>query len=125
MTSQESSTTIVTSEDPFGPGDPLEVARLVRRALAGAGRKALEVVELVVVADATVAPEPLSRFARRALGPHGGSVRVTSIVSRSRDHETRQAVAMRSIGGRATPGDGLVVMLVLGPRGIATAACLG
>src|SRR5262245_51436503 len=29
----------ITTEDPFGPGDPLEVARLVRRALAAAGRK--------------------------------------------------------------------------------------
>lgn len=124
MASQGSSLTIVTSENPFGQGDPLEVARLVRRALARAGRKAREVVELMVVADAAVAPASLSRFARRVLGPHGESVRIASVASGTRDHEMRRDMATRAVRERAGHDDGVVVVLVLGPRDVVTAVCL-
>jgi hypothetical protein len=111
-----------TSEDPFGPGDPLEVARLVRRALADAGRRAVEVSALVVVAEAEVPPDALDRFVRRALGPHGAAVASSVlVVAPDLGHAERLALA---IFEPATARHGSVVMAVaLGPNDAATAAC--
>ena len=59
--------------------DPLDPARAVRRALADAGRKAIEVTHLVA-ADA-VASEDVDAFARVALGPHAVSVEANAVAS--------------------------------------------
>ena len=117
-----------TGEDPFGPGDPLEVARLVRRALADAGHKALDVTELVMVADRAPSSAALARFARRALGPHGGRVPVRTRVAMGPTHAARTAraitAALEPLNGRGVGGR-LVLAVVLGPDEQATALCLG
>ena len=87
------SATALTTEDPFGPGDPVHVARLVRRALAAAGGKAIDVTALLVVTDGAVEQAALSRFARRALGPHGASLAPVAFPSRASTHEARCAEA--------------------------------
>jgi hypothetical protein len=109
------------AEDPFGPGDPLEVARLVRRALAAAGRKGLDVTRLVVVADTPVSADALRRFTRRALGPHGGTVRADGMVSTDPDHDARIDLGL----GHAHEDRGVAVLVVLGPGAVATALLLG
>ncbi|MET0773429.1 MAG: hypothetical protein ABWZ82_10125 [Candidatus Limnocylindrales bacterium] len=106
---------MATSEDPFGPGDPLDVARLVRRALAAAGRKAVDVTELRAVADAPVADDALGRFARRALGPHGGEIPASAQVPVATDPEA----------ALEPPVAGVAVVVVLGPGARATALVLG
>jgi hypothetical protein len=112
-----------TAEDPFGPGDPLAVARLVRRALADAGRKAFDVSDLLVAGEAPVAGDALERFARRALGPHGTSVRGASVQVEAGDHDTRRRMA---IGSAPTPAPGQVtIAVVLGPGEAASVVCLG
>jgi hypothetical protein len=111
-----------TGEDPFGPGDPLEVARLVRRALAAAGRRATDVTDLMVVTDVTPSPEALDRFTRRALGPHGAVVRSSSqVVATALRHQERLAIPGRS----DAYGSSVVVTVALGPGAIATARCHG
>lgn len=120
-----------TGEDPFGPGDPLEVARLVRRALADAGRKAAEVSTLVVVTDADVPSDRRDRFVRRALGPHAERIEVVQHVVDAVMHSARKdhaiGVASATMGSSVGPvaKDALVVMVVLGPGDQATALCLG
>ena len=112
---------VATGEDPFGPGDPLEVARLLRRALATAGRKAVDVTELRVVADAPVDDDALGRFARRALGPHGGSIaRSVTQVAQDRQHEERIDIALETGPDPRT----MTMVLVVGPHGVATAMCV-
>ena len=112
-----------TTEDAFGPGDPLEVARLVRRALADAGRKAFDVSDLLVVADRAVTGEALERFTRRALGPHGASVRAVASLAEGDDHDTRRR---RAITSAPTPAPGQVtIAVILGPGDAASVVCLG
>jgi hypothetical protein len=115
----------VTTEDPFGPGDPLEVARLVRRALAAAGRKAFEVTELVAVADVAPDDEALRRFARRALGTRGAAVQARAAPAVGRDQAAREssAIEQSADGVRDTPS-ALVVLVCLGPGGLASVSCL-
>ncbi len=113
--------TASTAEDPFGPGDPLEVARLVRRSIAAAGRKALDVTRLMVVADAPVSAAALGRFARRALGPHGASVVALPVsVAGDQPHEERIEIGLdvRPVAG------GISVILVIGPDDLVSALCV-
>ena len=127
------SATAVTAEDPFGPGDPLEVARLVRRALAAAGAKALDVTALVLVTDGPVDPAALARFTRRALGPHGAALVPVAVLSRTDAHEARVAEGTEvAIGVRAGPAGAaapavhsVVVVVALGPGSRVTVACVG
>lgn len=58
--------------------DPLDPARAVRRSLADAGRKALDVVAIAVSADLAASRSEARAFARLALGPHGVDVAVLS-----------------------------------------------
>lgn len=113
-----------THEDAFGPGDPLEVARLVRRALAAADRKALDVTDLIVVAEVAPSREALDRFTRRALGPHGTNVRADAHALPGADHASRERAAIvlarTADGGRG----GIRVVVVLGPSARATVLCL-
>lgn len=111
-----------TSEDPFGPGDPLEVARLVRRSLAAAKRRADAVGALVVVTDRAPAPAALARFARRALGPHGAAVvSSTRVVAPEVEHAGRVASGQAFASRDAS----VTVVVVLGPQGRATVLSLG
>jgi hypothetical protein len=112
--------TTTTAEDPFGPGDPLEVARLVRRALAAAGRRAMDVRELLVIGDAPIATDALERFTRRALGPHGATVAPASRpVAQEVPHDERIEQGLRA------PRSPLVaILLVIGPEHDVTALCV-
>jgi hypothetical protein len=112
--------------DPFGPGDPLDVARLVRRCLAAAGRKALDVSDVVVVASTAPAPVALARFTRRALGPRGAVVRTTVHALPDATHPTREAAAVvvATSAPKASAGAGVVIAVCLGPGRQATAICL-
>jgi len=113
--------TVATAEDPFGPGDPLEVARLVRRTLAAAGRRAIDVTALIVVADASIPTEALGRFVRRTLGPHGASVsRRVHLVPAKVDHEHRVEVS-QALGAKPASN---VLVVVLGPGDRATVVSL-
>jgi hypothetical protein len=114
--------TATTDEDPFGPGDPLEVARLVRRALAAAGRRAVDVARLVVVTESPPTAAGLVRLTRRALGPHGATVRASvELVTPGTDHLARRMVLelVPVETGR------VVVGVVLGPSPAVAACCLG
>ncbi len=113
--------TIALTEDPFGPGDPLELARLVRRVLAAAGRKAVDVSALVVVTDVDPGMAALVRFTRRALGPHGETIRPTvELVAADAGHGDRVAMACT----HREDGPTVVLAVVLGPADVATACSL-
>lgn len=111
-----------SAEDPLGPGDPLEVARLVRRALAAGGHRAIDVRGLALVADEIPDGMALARFTRRALGPSGAEVPSVGVGGDGRDHEARLAIAWaalpRSIGG-------IGVVVALGPGSAVTVRCVG
>ncbi len=111
-----------TEEDPFGPGDPLEVARLVRRALAAAGRRAVDVDGLAVVADRAPDAATLARFTRRALGPHRAEAPAIG-TAHGGGHAERvdAATALASTHLRG----GVAVAVALGPGARATATCVG
>lgn len=111
--------TAVTAEDPFGPGDPLEVARLIRRVLAAACRRAVEVSDVVVIADATPSPDTLGRFVRRALGPQGEAVRSASIAMPESDHRARKAAGMGSAAR-----NGMTIAVVIGPGELVSVLCV-
>jgi hypothetical protein len=114
------SATISLTEDPFGPGDPVELARLVRRALAAAGRKAVEVSALVVVTDTDPGAAAVARFTRRALGPHGGTIQPSVVVVEPDvPHEERLAMAQH----RHPEAESVVITIALGPDTTATASC--
>jgi hypothetical protein len=98
-----------TAEDPLGPDDPLEVARLVRRALAAAGRRAIDVEVLVLVADAQPDAAALARFARRALGPHGAEVMTDGAGGAGLDHDGRSTTAATRAGGHLRGGVGIAI----------------
>ncbi len=135
MTSVLGSATEVTTEDPFGPGDPVAVARLVRRALAAAGAKALDVTALLVCAGGPVEHAALQRFTRRALGPQGASLSPIAIPGRAATHQDCFAEATdAAIGFREGPPGGagrvpargsVVIAVALGPGAAATALCIG
>lgn len=130
MTAVLGRASMATGEDPFGPGDPVEVARLVRRALAATGRTAVEVTGLVLMADRAPSETALERFARRALGPHGHHTQVGAHLTTLPTHDARVAHAIAVAATRVQPttrpgGDELMVAVVLGPDGQATALCLG
>lgn len=115
-----------SAEDPLGPGDPLEVARLVRRALAAAGRRATDVDALVLVADEEPDPTRLARFTRRALGPVGAEVASVGAAGAGLTDVARLDLAERLAqpglrGGVAIlvargPGEAVTVRCVAGPR---------
>lgn len=111
-----------TEEDPFGPGDPLEAARLVRRALAVAGRRATDVDGLAMVTDRAPKPAALARFVRRALGPHGADVPAIGRAGPC-DHDARLTLATEMAGDRVHRG--VAIAIALGPDGLATVACIG
>lgn len=111
-----------SAEDPLGPGDPLEVARLVRRALAAAGRRATDVDALVLVADEEPDAAGLARFTRRALGPVGAEVPSVGAAGPGLTHDDRLAMAERL----AQPGlrGGVAILVVRGPGEAVTVRCV-
>ena len=112
-----------SGEDPVGPGDPLEVARLVRRALAASGRRAVDVRGLALVADEAPGEMALARFTRRALGPHGAEVPSAGAGGAGLSHEARVGVATDLAVARAAGG--VAIAVARGPGDAVTIRCVG
>jgi hypothetical protein len=94
-----------------GATDPLAPARTVRRALADAGRKAVEVSHLVA-ADSRAAGD-VAAFSRTALGQHGLAVEAITVAD---------AVVLDA-AAEVTPGADLIIA-VLAARNGTLALCL-
>ena len=108
---------------PIGVDDPVVAARAVRRALADARRRAIDVVGVVVAAPPPLTLHAAQRFARRALGPHGDTVRLDLVVAEAGGGARLvelAADAARSI----EDGDGLWVAVGIGCDGTTVALCL-
>jgi hypothetical protein len=69
----------VTAASDGQLADPLDPARTVRRALADAGRKAVEVDAIVVAASIAAPGKDIDAFIRTALGRHGAGVEHASV----------------------------------------------
>jgi hypothetical protein len=122
---------------PLGVDDPVVAARAVRRALAAAGRRAMDVTILVVASAEPIPSTVLARFARRALGPHGAVVPVGAHDPGASDAEAlaRHAAsripavsetspnAESSPEGRSTSSS-VAVAVGLGTDGTVEAVCL-
>jgi hypothetical protein len=111
----------VTRGFPLGIDDPLVAARAVRRALAAARRRAVDVGLMVVASPTPIADDRLASFARRALGPHGATVTIRSLVADATDAGllADQATA----AAPALSGD-IVLAIGLGLDGTTEARCL-
>ena len=132
---------------PLGVDDPVVAARAVRRALAAAGRRAMDVTSLVVASTEPIPSAVLARFTRRALGPHGAVIAVNAHEPGATDAEALAAHAASRIpapdgadgadgagepgsaGGEAPAGvtnrPGVAVVVGLGTDGTVVAVCLG
>ena len=110
-----------TTQDPLGPGDPLEVARLVRRALAAAGRRAVDVDGLALVTGTDPDTAGLARFTRRALGPVGTDVPAAGAAGPGA-HADRCAMAGDLAAGLLRGG--VAIAVALGPGAAATVRCV-
>jgi hypothetical protein len=109
---------------PLGVDDPVVAARAVRRALAAAGRRAFDVTDLVVAANEPVPSDVLARFARRALGPHGSTVRAIGLVESTSDASGLAELALAAAASNEAP-DGLVIAVGMTHDGTTEARCLG
>ena len=118
----------ISSDD----ADPIEPARAVRRALAAAGRKAVEVDALCVAAPLAPTAEACRRLARRALGPHGSGIAVLGVAVTG-DHAEDLAMAAAAFmeaadtSNEASVAEGwaLAVCVGLAVDSTTVALCLG
>ena len=107
-------------------GDPIVQARAVRRALAGAGRKAVDVDALVVSAPLVPTAEACRGLARRALGPHGAGIPALGVVvagdgAKAVASDGAEALAM----GAAAALQAATIMDASALEGWELAACVG
>jgi len=109
---------------PLGSDDPVIAARAVRRALAAAHRRAIEVTDLVLASNDPVPTGTLIGFARRALGTHASTVRAMGLVGEEPDASglAARATAAASI---EPPAGGLVIAIGVASDGTTEARCLG
>jgi len=109
---------------PLGIDDPVIAARAVRRALADAGRRAVDVTALVVASPDPIPGDVLAAFARRALGPWGADV-PSAVVTAVGDADELAAVAAAELP--AVTSDPVAVGIVVGlaADGTTVALCLG
>jgi hypothetical protein len=110
---------------PLGSDDPVVAARAVRRALAAAHRRAADVTDLVLASSDPVPGSVVSDFARRALGPHGSTVRTMSVVDDALDAASLAASAAETAATFAGRGTGVVVAVGIDAGGGTEARCLG
>jgi hypothetical protein len=104
----------------------------VRRALAAAGRKAVEVDALCVATPLAPTAQACRRLARRALGPHGSQVPALGVAVADVDAEALALAAAAFMEAAAASdeaplpeGWALAVSIGLGPDGTTVALCLG
>jgi hypothetical protein len=110
---------------PLGVDDPIIAARAVRRALAAAGRRALDVSTLLVASNEPIEADVLAAFARRALGPHGASIQATGLVSSEPEAVALATHAVAVATTTVTPRTGLVIAIGIAADGTTEARCLG
>lgn len=110
---------------PLGVDDPVIAARAVRRALADAGRRAVDVTDLIVASPDPITTDVLAGFARRALGTRGADVCVSCLVRAAADAEALAAHAAAGMTEALRLTDGLGLALGLGSDGTTVALCLG
>jgi hypothetical protein len=109
---------------PLSLGDPVVAARAVRRALAAAGRRAIDVEAMVVASSGLVPEDVLGTFARRALGPEAQRVAVSGL-THSGDADALADVAVRDIAaGSSLLGRGVGIAVGLGSDGTTVALCV-
>jgi hypothetical protein len=110
---------------PLGRGDPIIASRAVRRALAAAGRRALEVGAMVVATRDVLAADVPASFARRALGPPGERVAVRALRSDEPDAARLADLAAIELSRVGMARDRIVMAVGIGPDGTTVALCLG
>ena len=104
----------------------------MRRALAAAGRKAVEVDVLCVAAPLAPTAETCRRLARRALGPHGSGIAALGVAVAG-EHADDLALAAAAhleaadTSNEASVAEGwaLAVCVGLAADGTSVALCLG
>jgi hypothetical protein len=96
----------------------------VRRALADAGRKAVEVDHLVVAVPLIPPAADCRVFARRALGPHGADIPVLAVAFAVDDAATLAAQAAGVMQRRSATDWAMAVCVGLGTDGSTVALCL-
>jgi hypothetical protein len=97
----------------------------VRRALADAGRKAVD-VEVLVLAMADPPPATVLRaFARRALGPHGEAVRMGCVNGDASEADALSALAADELATLEGFAAGVGVAIGIAPDGTSVARCVG
>lgn len=109
---------------PLGVADPVIAARAVRRSLAQAGRRAVDVEALVVGAPDQLGAEALARFARRALGPHGDGVSAVGIADGDASADALASLAAEHLATTGLPGDGVGIAVGIAADGTAVALCI-
>jgi len=97
----------------------------VRRALAAAQHRAIDVTDFVLASTEPVAPDVLAAFARRALGPRGTDVRTTCLVDATTDATGLAAQASATAAAIASSDIGLVIAIGVARDGTTEARCLG
>jgi hypothetical protein len=108
---------------PIGLDDPVVAARAVRRALADARRRGIDVVGMVVAAPPPLTLDAAQRFARRALGPHGDAVRLDLVAAETGD-AARLAQLAAEAARSSLDSDGLWVAVGIGPDETTVALCV-
>jgi hypothetical protein len=86
---------------PLGVDDPVIAARAVRRALAEARWRAVDVDVMVVATPPPLTLDAVGRFARRALGPHGATVGCEARPAGESGAERLAGLALRTVPDRA------------------------
>jgi hypothetical protein len=86
---------------PLGVDDPVIASRAVRRALAEARWHASDVDAMVVATPPPLTLDAVGRFARRALGPHGATVRCEARPAGEEGGERLAGLALRIAPGGA------------------------
>ncbi len=104
--------------------DPIEAARAVRRALAGAKRHAVDVDHLVVASGTGISDDAVRAFARRALGSRGEQVTVAQVVAASGPAAALADSALATLGNDFVHGQGLAIAVGLAADGTTIALCV-
>lgn len=111
------------SQLPIDSGDPIEASRAVRRALADAGRKAVDIERFILASTSRTSEAGLRAFARRALGSRSGDVVLTSISADGTAEEQAMA-ACEVLDGERTAVWRTGLAVGLDDRGSTVAWCV-
>jgi hypothetical protein len=96
----------------------------VRRALADARIRAVDVTVIVLAATGSIGEDVLAAFARRALGPHGAAVCARGLAVDGSCAEALAAAAA-AVSSADLSSDGFGIAVGLDDGGDVVALCLG